>query len=121
MGKFQESIDYFQKSLEAVSSLSEKSESQTGSTLFKIARVYSNMGKYDKALENYFKLLDVRVNVSDRQTADVYSGIGQIFIYQGKFKEAHEFFNKSLVIYRSLFQDEVVMLIQNFIVTSTPG
>lgn len=60
----------------------------------KLAGIYSEIDEYDKALENYNKVINI--NPDD---AFIYISIGSIYESQGKYKEAKESYNKALDLF----------------------
>ena len=68
----------------------------------KIGRVFNNqIGDYDKALEYYFKALEIREKVLDKEHPDIatsYNNIGSVYDDKGDYDKALEYYFKALEI-----------------------
>jgi len=63
--------------------------------------VYDKQGDYNKALENYFKSLEIKkktIGENNPEIAITYSNIGSVYHYQGNYNKALEIYLKSLEI-----------------------
>jgi len=68
-----------------------------------VANCYMELQEYDKAIAEYQKVLDgLNAEAADKKdpklTAQVFSGIGDAYMRQNKFKEAEQYFKKSIEI-----------------------
>ena len=68
-----------------------------------VANCYMELQDYDKAIAEYQKVLDgLNAETADKKdlklTAQVFSGIGDAYMRQNKFKEAEQYFKKSIDI-----------------------
>ena len=68
-----------------------------------VANCYMELQEYDKAIAAYQKVLDgLNAEAADKKdpklTAQVFSGIGDAYMRQNKFKEAEQYFKKSIEI-----------------------
>jgi Flp pilus assembly protein TadD len=68
-----------------------------------VANCYMELQEYDRAIAEYQKVLDgLNAEAADKKdpklTAQVFSGIGDAYMRQNKFKEAEQYFKKSIDI-----------------------
>lgn len=98
---------YYEESIEVnlrFIRLSEETNGQNGITAGSygnIGLVYRNLGEYDKALEYYFKALEIRKDVLGEKhpnTAGSYGNIGVVYHNLEDYDKALEFYNKALEI-----------------------
>ena len=85
--------------------LAEKLDFKKGiaSSYNNIGLIYANQGKYDLALENYFKSLKIRQEIGNQYgIASSYNNIGLIYANQGKYDLALENYFKSLKIMQEI-------------------
>ena len=73
-----------------------------GVALGNIARFYTNMGQYDRAMEGYIAALAVLDTIAEEpfRKADVLRDIGRINYEQGNYETSLDYFNQALVIYQ---------------------
>ena len=98
---------YYEESIEVnlrFIRLSEETNGQNGLTAGSygnIGLVYRNLGDYNKALEYYFKALEIRKDVLGEKhpnTAGTYGNIGVVYHNLEDYDKALEFYNKALEI-----------------------
>ena len=98
---------YYEESIEVnlrFIRLSEETNGQNGLTAGSygnIGLVYRNLGEYDKALDYYFKALEIRKDVLGEKhpnTAGTYGNIGVVYHNLEDYDKALEFYNKALEI-----------------------
>ncbi|MBO5839003.1 MAG: tetratricopeptide repeat protein [Bacteroidales bacterium] len=88
--------------------LSEQTNGQneiTATSYNNIGIVYANLGEYGKALEYYFKALEITKDVLGEKhtdTANSYNNIGVVYANLGEYDKALEFFNKALEIQKDV-------------------
>jgi len=78
-----------------------------------IANSYSMEGQSKKALENFFKCVEIKKSVDQTvhppmEEADAYRGIGTIYYEQGEYKKALEYCEKSLNLVKKMFGEDHV-------------
>lgn len=98
---------YYEESIEVnlrFIRLSEETNGQNGLTAGSygnIGLVYRNLGEYNKALDYYFKALEIRKDVLGEKhpnTAGSYGNIGVVYHNLEDYDKALEFYNKALEI-----------------------
>jgi len=93
--KFSEALAFYQAFSEQYPSLYK--------ARLNIANCLMELGEYDKAIAEYQKVLDgLSAEAADKKDnkllAQVFSGIGDAYMRQNKFKEAEQYFKKSIDI-----------------------
>jgi len=103
MGKYTESLKYFEKSLEV-------REKQFGeyNPIFldsyrNLGELYEKIGNYDKALSIYNKVLEKNFNMDTSSVSILYDCIGRIYQTKNQYKEALKFYKKALIIHERIF------------------
>lgn len=77
---------------------------------YKLGRLYFNISEYDKSLESYFislKLAEQKKN--ELQVADILQKIGEVYLLTPDLETARINFNKALVIYKKLNDEQGVI------------
>ena len=91
--------------------LSEETNGQnetTADAYNNIGVVYRDLGDYDKALEYYFKALEITKEVLGEKhpdTASSYNNIGAVYHKLGDYDKALEFYNKALEIRKDVLEE----------------
>ena len=106
-GLFLYKYAYYEESIEVILRFIQLREATNGQNettadaYNNIGVVFDNLGDYDKALEYYFKALEIRKEVLGEKhtdTASSYSNIGIVYDDLGEYNEALKFHNKALEI-----------------------
>ena len=106
---------YYEESIEVnlrFIRLSEETNGQNKTTAVSynnIGIVYYNLGEYDKALEYYFKALEIQKAVlgeKHRDTAVSYNNIGAVYQNLGDYDKALEYHNKALEIRKEVLEEK---------------
>ena len=106
--KYQIAIDHIEKSLQLFIGL--KNNEEIYNCNYKLGRLYFNISEYDKSLENYFaSLKNAEQNKKELQVANTLSRIGGVYLLTSDLKTARINFNKALVIYKKLNNDEGII------------
>jgi len=77
--------------------------------LFYFAELYVKISNFDKALELYYKTLDIRekiLGIEHVHTAVTYNDIGYVYNSQGDYSKALEYHKKALTIREKVFGNE---------------
>lgn len=114
-GIFLNDYAYYEEALEVnlrFIRLSEQTNGQnetTATSYNNIGIVYANLGDYDKALEYYFKALEIyKVVLGEKHsdTASSYNNIGLVYDNLGDYDKALEFKNKALEIQKDVLGEK---------------
>ncbi|SDR69163.1 Histidine kinase-, DNA gyrase B-, and HSP90-like ATPase [Polaribacter sp. KT25b] len=77
---------------------------------FKLGRLYFKISEYDKSLESYFISLKIaEQNKNELQVAGNLQNIGEVYLLTPDLKTARINFNKALVIYKKLNNEEGII------------
>jgi CHAT domain-containing protein len=104
-GHYNGALDFYQKSLEALKSLSEaRSEyrADLADAMADIGRVYRVMGDNQRALSFLTEAAAIaKTLIGQDKLASVLNSIGVLYIEQNDYAKASDFINRSLAIYRT--------------------
>lgn len=96
-GKYDESLDYFNRSLEIRIELGSKLG--IAECTNNLGNVYRYKGDYEKSVESYSRFLSLSEEMGDLEgIGDAYNHIGIVYDYQGNYNMALEYYFKSLEI-----------------------
>ena len=100
-GRYQEALDWYNRSLEISESISCKESLAT--TYNNIGEIYRVQGRYQEALDWYIKSLKIKEAIDDKLgLAIVYNNIGLLYTHQGNYKGALIQYEKSLEISKTI-------------------
>ncbi|NBB77481.1 MAG: tetratricopeptide repeat protein, partial [Bacteroidetes bacterium] len=111
LGNYPEAIDYYQKSLSAVSTMKkDESALRLRSIAYNnLALSYRMSGELAKAMENYLLALDVTKQLHGEKHSEValiYNNIGTIHYLRGDYGLAADFFSRSGDLFLESFGEE---------------
>ncbi len=85
-----------------------------GSAYLNLGATYEKMGRYDEAMDNFIKALNIYETFPDSMNiAKTYLNLGLLFSRQKEYKKSLEFYNKSLEIRRKIKDNEGIALLYN--------
>lgn len=106
--EFNRAVEFYHQSVEKYQKVIGESETEQAKPALKnmagvfvnLGIVYSNLGNFDLAMENYYNALDSYEKMNDAAgMASCYLGIGNLKYFQGEFDKAIEDFEKSVKLY----------------------
>ena len=78
-----------------------------GMTLLKLANIYYQRSKYEKAKQFYEKALSIMIEAgTNRGVGTCYGNLGTVFLSVGQYTKAEEYLHKALVIRREIGDKE---------------
>merc|ERR1711965_499905 len=101
MGKYDESLEYYNKALEIKLKKLGNDHPGVATTYNNMAGVYDSQGKYDEALKYHNKSLVInlkKLGNDHPHVAETYNNMANVYYSQGKYDESLEYYNKALEI-----------------------
>jgi tetratricopeptide (TPR) repeat protein len=106
IGNYPKALLMHQREVELSENLYSSSSMEYGHSINNLGVVYRHLRQYDKALDCYFKSLEIKLkNASDEKSANIaiaYGNIGVIYLEKEDYEEAVKYIEKTLNIYENI-------------------